>query len=121
MSGLQFDVAGAARALSLLVWQGCRPKTHRRPSSPHLRTDMFEISRDMPAPMLANVPRRALPALHIDGPDSDLLLRQEHFHQAVQRDGLRKGLELPGTLWRSASLRRALLHTDLPCRALWFL
>jgi hypothetical protein len=37
----------------------------------------------MPASMLVDVPRWALPAVHIDGPDADVLLRQEFVDEAV--------------------------------------
>ncbi len=60
--------------------------------------NLLEIQGDMPSPMLADVPRGPLPAVHSDGPNPVMFLRQEYFDQAMHRDRLRKGLELSRAL-----------------------
>lgn len=83
MSRLQLDATRGAWVLSLLVRQGRRPETHRWSSSPHVRTDVFEASGHMSAPMPPDVSRGAMPAMHTYGSDPDLLLREEYVHKAV--------------------------------------
>jgi hypothetical protein len=95
VSRMQLVVRRPTRVPSLLVRQGDRPQAYRRPPSSHMRADLFEAEGKVPAPVLIDVPRRTLSAVHIDGPDSGLFLRQTHFNQEMRRDRSWKGLELP--------------------------
>ena len=64
------------RSLPLLVRQRDEPQAHRRAEPALLRSDLLEAEGDLSSPLLPNVPRRAMPPLHVDGPYPVLLLRE---------------------------------------------
>ena len=84
MSWLQFATCREARTGSLLVQEGGRAEAYPRIASPYLWADMLQASGYVSTPVLIDVPCGTLPAMHIDGAFSDLLLRQAYFDQTLQ-------------------------------------
>ena len=62
--------------LPLLVRQRDEPQAHRRTEPALLRPDLLEAEGDLSSPLLPNVSRRSMPALHVNGAYPVLLLRE---------------------------------------------
>lgn len=114
MPRLQLKADRRARPIYLLVFQGVESKVNSRATASLMWPDMLQTTRNLPTPVSVVLPFRPMSSLHAHGPCSAVLLWQAHLSEAMHRHGLCHWFQLQRGLWRSLTVWRARLWSNVP-------